>query len=109
MNREAAIARFLARHGYAEAAVAPLAQDADLRRYLRLTGGPRPAVLMDAPPPADVRPFLRIAAYLAAIGLSVPEIFAADEAAGLVLEEDLGDALYPAVMGEGSVAAAPPA
>ena len=91
MSRAALIATFLARHGYADARTAPLAQDASFRRYLRLTGGPRPAVLMDAPPPEDVRPFLRIAAHLAAIGLSVPEIIAADEANGLLLEEDLGD------------------
>ena len=108
MSREAEIARFLARHGYAGAHAAPLAQDASFRRYLRLTGGRRAAVLMDAPPPEDVRPFLRIAAHLAEIGLSVPEIFAADAAAGLVLEEDLGDRLYPAVMGEVGVVTTPP-
>ncbi len=101
MTRGAEITRFLARHGYAGARAAPLAQDASFRRYLRLSGGRRPAVLMDAPPPEDVRPFLLIAAHLAAIGVSVPAIFAADDAVGLVLEEDFGDALYPVVMGEG--------
>ena len=95
MTRDAQIAAFLARHGYGTAHAAPLAQDASFRRYLRLTGGPRPAVLMDAPPPEDIRPFVRIAGHLAAIGISVPEIIAADEAAGLLLEEDLGDALFP--------------
>ncbi len=49
---------------------------------------------MDAPPPEDIRPFVRIAAHLAAVGVSVPEIFAADAAQGLVLEEDLGDDLF---------------
>jgi hypothetical protein len=93
MNRADLIATFLARHGYADAHAAPLAQDASFRRYLRLTGGPRPAVLMDAPAPEDVRPFLRIAAHLAGIGLSVPEIITADADNGLVLEEDLGDEL----------------
>jgi len=107
MTRPQEIAGFLARHGYAGARAAPLAQDASFRRYLRLSGGPRPAVLMDAPPPEDVRPFLRIAAHLAEIGISVPEIFAADEAAGLVLEEDLGDALFPALMGEGATTPPP--
>jgi aminoglycoside/choline kinase family phosphotransferase len=96
MTRDALIARFLENHGYGAASPAPLAQDASFRRYLRLTGGPRPAVLMDAPPPEDVRPFLRIAAHLAAIGLSVPDIIAADQDSGLVLEEDLGDALFAA-------------
>lgn len=98
MTRAAEIAAFLASAGYAAAQAAPLAQDASFRRYLRLTGGPRPAVLMDAPPPEDVRPFLRIAAHLAGIGVSVPEIIAADAAAGLVLEEDLGDALFPTLL-----------
>jgi aminoglycoside/choline kinase family phosphotransferase len=107
MNREAEIARFLARHGYAGARAAPLAQDASFRRYLRLAGGRGPAVLMDAPPPEDVRPFVRVAAHLAEIGLSAPKIIAADETAGLVLEEDLGDDLYSVVVGEGAVVASP--
>ncbi len=92
-NRPAAIAAFLAAHGFATARATPLAADASLRRYLRLSGGPVPAVLMDAPPPEDVGPFLRVAAHLAALGLSAPAIIAADPAAGLVLEEDLGDGL----------------
>jgi hypothetical protein len=100
MSRDAEISAFLARHGFGDAHAAPLAQDASFRQYLRLMGGPRPAVLMDAPPPEGVRPFLIIATHLAGIGLSVPDIIAADAGAGLVLEEDLGDALYPAVMGE---------
>lgn len=93
MSRDAQIDRFLASHGFADAHRSPLAQDASFRRYLRLTGGPAPAVLMDAPPPEDVRPFIRIAHHLADIGLSVPTVFAADEANGLLLEEDLGDGL----------------
>jgi aminoglycoside/choline kinase family phosphotransferase len=94
MSRERLIAAFLARHGYGAARAEPLAQDASFRRYLRLTGGPRPAVLMDAPPPEDIRPFVHIASHLAGIGVSVPEIFASDEAEGLLLEEDLGDDLF---------------
>jgi aminoglycoside/choline kinase family phosphotransferase len=91
MNRDRQIAAFLVRNGFAGARAAPLAQDASFRRYLRLRGGPRDAVLMDAPPPEDVRPFLRIGAHLASLGLSVPEIYAADEDAGLLIEEDFGD------------------
>jgi hypothetical protein len=101
MSRAALVAGFLARHGYGGAVAAPLAQDASFRHYQRLTGGPRPAVLMDAPPPEDVRPFVHIAAHLASIGLSVPEIIAADPEHGLVLEEDLGDALFALPQGEG--------
>ena len=95
MNRDAAIAAFLERHGYGAATVAPLAQDASFRRYLRISHGPRPAVLMDAPPPEDVGAFLRIGEHLASAGLSVPEILAADLPEGLLLEEDLGDNLFP--------------
>jgi aminoglycoside/choline kinase family phosphotransferase len=94
MTRENLIEAFLSRHGYGAARAEPLAQDASFRRYLRLTGGPRPAVLMDAPPPEDIRPFVQIAGHLAAIGVSVPEIFAADEVEGLLLEEDLGDDVF---------------
>lgn len=93
MNREAMIAVFLARHGYGGARSEPLAQDASFRRYLRLVGGPHPAVLMDAPPPEDIGPFLRVGKHLASLGISVPQVFAADEASGLLLEEDLGDGL----------------
>jgi aminoglycoside/choline kinase family phosphotransferase len=98
MNREAAIGDFLARAGYAGARVVPLAQDASFRRYWRIAGGPRAAVLMDAPPPEEVRPFLFVGAHLAGLGLSVPEVLAADEGEGLVLLEDLGDDLFPAVL-----------
>ncbi len=100
MNRDELIAVFLARHGFEPSAVEPLAQDASFRRYLRIRGA-RPAVLMDAPPPEDVRPFLRIAAHLHAVGLAVPAILAADEARGLVLEEDLGDDLLSVLLDHG--------
>lgn len=96
MNRHTLISAFLDRNGYAKAHAEPLAQDASFRRYLRLSRGPRPAVLMDAPPPEDIGPFIRITAHLAHVGASVPEIFAADEAEGLLLEEDLGDDLLSA-------------
>src|SRR6185312_6641701 len=98
MTRAALIEAFLARHGFHAARAVPLAQDASFRRYLRLSGGPRPVVLMDAPPPEDVRPFLRMAAHLAGIGISVPEIIGTDPDAGLVLEEDLGDALISVLL-----------
>ena len=95
MSRDRLITAFLVRNGYGTAWTEPLAQDASFRRYLRLIGGPRPAVLMDAPPPEDIRPFVQIAGHLARIGVSVPKIFAADEAEGLLLEEDIGDNLFP--------------
>jgi aminoglycoside/choline kinase family phosphotransferase len=83
-----------------------LAQDASFRRYLRLHGGPRPALLMDAPPGReDVRPFLRLAARLTG-RISVPEIIAADAEAGLVLLEDFGDTLIASRLGDAASDAA---
>jgi aminoglycoside/choline kinase family phosphotransferase len=96
-GRDSLIEQFLAANGFALSEAAPLAQDASFRRYLRLPGG---AILMDAPPPEDVRPFLRIAIHLTGIGLAAPRIIAADEANGLIIEEDLGDDLYSAILTE---------
>lgn len=94
-ERDTLIADLLATHGFAGAERVPLAGDASFRRYERLTNGPRPAVLMDAPPERnDLRPFLRIATHLRAQGLSAPEVIAADVGAGLALLEDLGDASF---------------
>jgi aminoglycoside/choline kinase family phosphotransferase len=82
---------FLDAAGFGAARRAALPGDASFRRYVRLVGGPRPALLMDAPPPEDVRPFLQVAAHLSRIGLSAPEVIAADPVRGLLLLEDLGD------------------
>ena len=98
MSRDASIAAFLSANGYGRADRAPLAQDASFRRYWRLAGGPRPAVLMDAPPPEAVRPFIAVGAHLRGLGISVPEVLAANEDQGLLLLEDLGDGLFPAVL-----------
>jgi len=103
MSRDDLIAIFLARNGFSPGDVEPLAQDASFRRYLRIRGD-RPAVLMDAPPPEDVRSFLRIAAHLRGAELAVPAIFAADETHGLVLEEDLGDDLLSLLLDRGEPA-----
>lgn len=90
-DRREAAADFLRAHGFGAARQEALAADASFRRYVRLHGGPRPALLMDAPPPQeDVRPFLAIARHIAGIGLSAPEIIAAEEAQGFLLIEDFG-------------------
>jgi N-acetylmuramate 1-kinase len=100
-ERDAAIAAFLRRCGWSDAARAPLAGDASFRRYERLTRQAGSAVLMDAPPGReDVRPFVRIARLLGGIGLSAPKILAEDAAAGFVLLEDLGDATFTRVLAQ---------
>ena len=83
---------FLARHGWTDAQILPLAGDASFRRYFRIHAGERRAVLMDAPPPhEDPRPFVRIANWLQEIGLVAPRVLAADLEQGLLLLDDLGD------------------
>lgn len=94
---------FLDRVGWAAAERRPLAGDASFRRYIRLVAADgAQAMLMDAPPPQeDVGPFLRIARHLRALGFSAPAILAADEAAGLLLLEDLGDQTFTRIIAEG--------
>lgn len=82
-------------------ALSPLAGDASNRSYQRVTHPNLPtAVLMDAPPDKgeDTRPFTKIARHLRGLGLSAPEILAADPKDGFLLIEDLGDALFARVL-----------
>jgi hypothetical protein len=97
---------FLAENGFAAAARHPLPADASFRSYTRLEGGPRPALLMDAPPPQeDLGPFLRIGAHLRAAGLSAPEIIAADPHQGFALIEDFGAKTMAQLLDAGDAAA----
>jgi len=106
-DRAAQIAGFLDAAGWGGAARRPLAGDASFRRYDRVRLGARRAVLMDAPPAQeDVRPFVRVARFLADHGLGAPAILAADETNGLLLLEDLGDDLYTRVLRDGADEAA---
>ncbi|KUF09526.1 aminoglycoside phosphotransferase family protein [Pseudoponticoccus marisrubri] len=82
----------LAQAGWDTARQEPLAGDASTRRYTRLHQGDRTAILMQDPG-GDVALFARLADHLRRIGLSAPKILARDDAAGLLLLEDLGDGL----------------
>ncbi|HEY2110839.1 MAG TPA: phosphotransferase [Dongiaceae bacterium] len=99
--RAGEIASFLAGAGLDGACRRPLAGDASFRRYERLARGAATAILMDAPPPENVRPFLAVAELLRQAGFAVPAIRAADEAAGLLLLEDFGDDTYTRLLAEG--------
>lgn len=96
-DRSAHIKTFLAQTDWETAARRTIAGDASNRRYerLKLPGGAT-AILMDAPPDRgeDTRTFAKITDFLRHIGLSAPEIFAADHARGFLLLEDLGDDLF---------------
>lgn len=81
--------------GWADAVEAPLAGDASFRSYRRLGRSGQTVILMDAPPPhEDVRPFVAMGRWLGDGGYSAPQILAADEEAGYLLLEDLGDSLF---------------
>jgi hypothetical protein len=100
-DRDHAIQRFLRLNGHGDTVLQPLPGDASLRRYLRLEG--RNALLMDAPPPDKIGPFIHIANHLRGIGVSVPAILAADETQGLLIEEDLGDQLFSSIMTDANI------
>ncbi|MEO8559905.1 MAG: phosphotransferase [Rhodospirillales bacterium] len=93
---------FLQSAGWSDAALVPITGDASFRRYFRLQRDGAVRVLMDAPPPQeDVRPYIRIARHLAALGFSVPRIFAEDVDHGFLLIEDFGDDTYTRVLAKG--------
>lgn len=79
----------LAAHGFAAARAEPLPADAS-KRYTRLAGGPRPALLMEAPGAPYLDAFLRVARHLAAIGVPAPAVLGTDPATHAALVEDLG-------------------
>ena len=127
-DRDEARLKFLEDAGWSAAAAVPLAGDASTRSYQRLRLKGKPAVLMVAPPgeeapacPPDadeasrralgynamarlagpnLNAFTTLSAALRATGLSAPEVYAADAAAGFALLEDLGDDLFARVVGK---------
>ena len=65
--------------------------DASFRRYLRVDSAFGSRIIMDAPPNLeDARPFVKLAAMMAAAGLRVPAVLAWDEENGFLLLSDLG-------------------
>lgn len=94
--REVLKTAFLSSVGWADARVTPLAGDASMRRYERVTRQDTRAVLMDAPPNRGERimPFVEIARHLSGIGLHPPEILGQDTKNGFLLLEDLGNRLF---------------
>ncbi|MDJ0826214.1 MAG: phosphotransferase [Rhodobacter sp.] len=90
-------AAFLAGTDWRNASRVPLAGDASTRRYERLTRTDgRSAILMVAPASQgqDLDRFLGLAAHLTSLGLSAPEVYCADPAAGFAVIEDFGDGLF---------------
>ncbi len=104
LARTRAMRDFLDHSGWPGAARRHLQGDASTRTYERVRRNRRSAILMDWPaagaPPIrdrrasfrarDVRAFIAVDAALRRLGLSAPEIYAADPVRGFLLLEDLG-------------------
>lgn len=81
--------------GFVGAELRPATDDASFRRYFRGRARHGGFIVMDAPPEQeDCRPFIRIAGYLAAMGLNVPQIVEANLQDGFLLLTDLGSTQY---------------
>ncbi|MFV2091867.1 MAG: tRNA (adenosine(37)-N6)-threonylcarbamoyltransferase complex ATPase subunit type 1 TsaE, partial [Hyphomicrobiales bacterium] len=120
LARQRNISRFIAGAGWQAASRTPLAGDSSTRSYERLsranvTGAKADATtafLMNWPQieeaivsegrtyrqlaglASSVIPFIAVGSYLHRLGLSVPDLYAADETQGFLLLEDLGDKNY---------------
>ncbi|WP_293961506.1 phosphotransferase [Sneathiella sp.] len=92
--REDLLMSFLAENNLEGALREPLAGDASSRRYERVAADGKSLILMDAPPPQDVRGFVIIARALRGLGYSAPEIKAEQSEQGFLLLEDLGDDVF---------------
>jgi len=100
--RRQAMAAFLAMTGWGGVPAVPLAGDASFRRYYRLAGNGKSAVLMDAPPPQeDIGPFVTVAGLLRELGFSAPEVLAEERDQGFLLLEDFGDDTYTRLLARG--------
>ena len=85
-----------ARFGVAVQSLTPLRGDASDRAYVRLLhpGGERTrsvGMIASAPFQRETLPFIDVQRHFEAIGLSVPQIFAVDGEAGVILLQDCGD------------------
>jgi len=87
---------FLVRHGWS--IVSTVGQDSSIRRYFRLRKNEQTAILMEtvpdhskhATPGHSIAAFIKISKWLNSIGAKAPDIYEADEDAGLLILEDFG-------------------
>jgi N-acetylmuramate 1-kinase len=101
-RRDEAMAAFLDACGWGGFAAVPLTGDASFRRYYRLVGFGRSAVLMDAPPPQEeVDTYVVVAGLLRRFGFSAPEVLAENHEQGFLLLEDFGDDTYTRLLDRG--------
>src|SRR5215211_6906751 len=87
------LARFITQQGVASKEVIPLTPDASTRNYYRIGWKKRTAVAAVYPEPFDpeFHPYLDVTRLFLDCGIPVPEIYAVDGNAGIIVQEDLGD------------------
>ena len=80
----------------ADIKIVPLAADAGLRRYFRISPENRPTyVLMDAPTEHnDIKQFKYVAELIQSSGINSPEIISENAAEGFLILSDFGDTTY---------------
>jgi aminoglycoside/choline kinase family phosphotransferase len=86
------IREFLRSVGVNPDALQFLAKDMSPRQYFRLEG--QGTVLMDAPPPHDITPFVNVANYLSFMGLRAPKVHHVDYENGFAVLEDFGNQTF---------------
>jgi aminoglycoside/choline kinase family phosphotransferase len=87
LARRAGIGELASRAG-----LSPIADGGSDRRFYRLTGESRTAVLLSQPGGGwEIDSYIEIARFLARFRAGAPEIYAFDRDQGLILMEDLGD------------------
>ena len=103
MSETKALKAWLSDYGI-EAPLQPLAGDASLRKYYRITDTLHSGMVMDASAqPESVTPFVDIAHRLQEAGVRTPKIHAFDAAQGFVFMEDLGSRHFcDAIAAEGT-------
>lgn len=87
------LARFITQQGITSRDVVPLTPDASTRKYYRIGWKKRSAVAAVYAEPFDpeFHPYLDVTRLFLECDLPVPEIYAVDGAAGIIVQEDLGD------------------
>lgn len=87
------LASFITQQGIASGEVIPLTPDASTRKYYRIGWKKRSAVAAVYPEPFDpeFHPYLDVTRLFLECDIPVPEIYAVDGNAGIIVQEDLGD------------------
>src|SRR5678815_3434818 len=87
------LARYIAGQGITGLEITPLTPDASTRKYFRIPWKKGRAVAAVYPEPFDpeFHPYLDVTRLFLDCDIPVPEIFAVDGNAGIIVQEDLGD------------------